>query len=80
MGVVIVNIIQLKPSDVPRPGRNRPGYLVMKASMQERGIVTPLLVYPEADGKYDIVDGMERYTAALELGMLEVPIQIVQRD
>ena len=49
-------------------------------SVQEHGILEPLLVRPLADGLYELVAGERRYRAALELGLKEVPVVIREFD
>ena len=46
-------------------------------SIQEHGILEPLLVRPLPTGKYELVAGERRYRAAQELGLAEVPIIIL---
>ncbi len=46
-------------------------------SIQEHGILEPLLVRPLPAGKYELVAGERRYRAAQELGLAEVPIIIL---
>ena len=49
-------------------------------SVQEHGILEPLLVRPLADGLYELVAGERRYRAAQELGLKEVPVVIREFD
>lgn len=49
-------------------------------SVQEHGILEPLLVRPLADGLYELVAGERRYRAALELGLKEVPVVVREFD
>ena len=43
-------------------------------SVKEHGILEPLLVRPTEDGCYELIAGERRLRAALELGLMEVPI------
>lgn len=47
----------------------------LKASIQDKGILTPLLVRPlPQEGRFEIVAGERRYRAATELGLTSVPV------
>lgn len=48
----------------------------LAGSMAERGILQPILVGPEEDGKYVIVAGERRWRAAQIAGLTEVPIVV----
>jgi ParB family chromosome partitioning protein len=45
-------------------------------SIKQHGILEPLLVRPEAQGKYQLIAGERRYKAATMLGLVEVPVVI----
>ena len=49
----------------------------LKASIEEHGILQPVLVQPRRDGAkedhYELVEGERRYTAAKDLGIKEIP-------
>ena len=45
-------------------------------SIKQHGILEPLLVRPEAQGKYELIAGERRYKAATMLGLTEVPVVI----
>src|SRR5436305_6239342 len=52
----------------------RPAHLkALTASMERMGFITPLVAV-ERDGKYVIIDGQHRFSAAVELGVKEFPI------
>ncbi len=48
----------------------------LKDSIRRNGIISPLIVQKEGD-KYLLIDGERRYRSATELGLKEVPVQIV---
>jgi ParB family chromosome partitioning protein len=48
----------------------------LTASIERIGFVTPLVVV-QRDGKYVIIDGQHRFTAATELGVKEFPVVVV---
>src|SRR5437763_12019915 len=55
----------------------RPAHLkALTASMERMGFITPLVAV-ERDGKYVIIDGQHRFSAAVELGVEEFPIVVV---
>ncbi len=43
------------------------------ASIEEKGILEPLLVRPAAFGRYQIISGERRYRAAQQVGLREIP-------
>ena len=45
----------------------------LKASIESKGILEPILVRPIASGKYQIISGERRFRAAIEAGLTEVP-------
>lgn len=47
-------------------------------SIRQHGILQPLLVRVDEDGGYELVAGERRYRAALEVGLIEVPVYIRQ--
>lgn len=47
----------------------------LKASIRDKGILTPLLVRPlPQEGRFEIVAGERRYRAATELGLVSIPV------
>ena len=67
----------------PSNQRTSPFYKKVRDSIKNRGIVNPLLVIEkeECNGqKYMCCIGNNRYLAALELGIKEVPIKIVTSE
>jgi ParB/RepB/Spo0J family partition protein len=55
----------------------------LRASIQEHGILEPVLVQPYRDGprddRYKLIEGERRYTVAKELGLREIPAIISNR-
>ncbi len=51
----------------------------LRTSLQEAGILVPLIVYedPEAAGAYVLMDGERRWRSALDLGFSEVPVSLI---
>jgi ParB family chromosome partitioning protein len=55
----------------------RPAHLkALTASIERMGFITPLVTV-ERDGKYVVIDGQHRFTAAAELGVKEFPVVVV---
>jgi len=48
----------------------------LKASIEEKGVLQPVLVRPDGDGAYQLVAGERRYRASLELGRPAIPAVI----
>jgi ParB family chromosome partitioning protein len=51
----------------------------LRTSLQETGVLVPLIVYedPEASGRYVLMDGERRWRSALDLGFSEVPVRVI---
>ncbi len=67
----------------PHNQRESPFYKRVRDSIKKRGIINPLLVIEkeECNGqKYMCCIGNNRYLAALQLGIKEVPIKIVTSE
>ena len=55
----------------------RPAHLkALTASMERVGFITPLVAV-ERDGKYVVIDGQHRFSAASDLGVKEFPVVVV---
>ena len=63
----------------PHNQRESPFYKRVRDSMKKRGMVNPLLCIQEED-RYKCCIGNNRYLAALELGIKEVPVKIVTSE
>ena len=59
--------------------RTSPFYKKVRDSMKKKGMVNPLLCIQEGD-RYKCCVGNNRYLAALELGIKEVPIKIITSE
>ena len=49
-------------------------------SIEQNGIIQPLLVRPMSDGSYQLVAGERRWRAARMAGLKEVPVNIIEAD
>ncbi len=75
------NQVALRPVD-----RESEEYQGIADSVKKRGILIPILVRefedPENKGQtlYGLIDGLQRYNAALDAGLAEIPAQITDKD
>ena len=63
----------------PENQRTSPFYQKVRDSMKKRGMVNPLLCIQEGD-RYKCCIGNNRYLAALELGLKEVPVKVITSE
>jgi ParB-like chromosome segregation protein Spo0J len=63
----------------PSSQTESPFYKKVRDSIKNKGIINPLLCIQEGD-RYKCCVGNNRYLAALELGIKEVPINIVTSE
>ncbi|BBD63292.1 chromosome partitioning protein, ParB family (plasmid) [Nostoc sp. HK-01] len=68
------------PTVQPRRYFNAQKMEQLKLSIQEHGILEPLLVRPIGKGKYELVAGERRYRAAKELALKKVPVVVRELD
>ncbi|MBP3545556.1 MAG: ParB/RepB/Spo0J family partition protein [Alphaproteobacteria bacterium] len=52
----------------------------LSVSIKEKGVLQPLLVRRNNDGKYEIIAGERRFRAAKKAGLTEVPVIIKEMD
>lgn len=64
------------PSQQPRHYFDPHALKQLTDSIQQHGILQPLLVRPLASGAYELVAGERRYRAATEVGLTEVPVVV----
>ena len=63
----------------PNTQRESPFYKKVRDSMKEKGMINPLLCIQEG-GRYKCCVGNNRYLAALELDIKEVPVKIITSE
>ena len=63
----------------PHNQTESPFYKKVRDSMKKKGIINPLLCIQEGD-RYKCCIGNNRYLAALELGIKEVPVKIITSE
>lgn len=51
----------------------------LRTSLQEKGILVPLIVYekPDEPGRFVLMDGERRWRSAVDLGFDDVPVQVI---
>ena len=64
----------------PRQMMQDQGLNELAQSIQEQGVMQPLLVRPISAGKYEIIAGERRYRAAKLAGLKEVPVLVKTVD
>ena len=75
--IKIVSISLLSPSRFQPRRVFRPEALQdLVASIQNKGVLQPLLVRPTALGGYEIIAGERRYRASQQAGLLQIPVII----
>jgi ParB family chromosome partitioning protein len=75
------------PTELVEPNPNQPrkafdeaALASLAASIEERGLLQPILVRPVAGGTYEIVAGERRWRAAKLAGLEKVPALVRERD
>ena len=67
---IAMNVIEANP-DQPRSILGDLSDL--KASIEAKGVLEPILVRPREDGRYTIISGERRFRAAMEAGLSDIP-------
>jgi ParB family chromosome partitioning protein len=52
-------------------------YVELVQSVKSKGILTPISVRDLGDGTFGLVDGLQRWNASLDLGLNEIPAQVI---
>jgi ParB family transcriptional regulator, chromosome partitioning protein len=76
---IAIALIQLPPSQ-PRRYFDPDKLEELSHSIQELGILEPLLVRPVTGGNYELVAGERRYKAAQLAGLTQVPVVVREMD
>lgn len=77
-----VPVAQIRENKVALRGVDREGekYMQMRDSVKNRGYINPISVREKTDETgqpyYEIVDGLQRYSCALDLGLTEIPVSV----
>jgi ParB family chromosome partitioning protein len=72
--IAIANISD--PPFLLRPFIRTPDFDELKKSIQEHGLMAPVLVRSLNDGKYELISGRRRLTAAEELGWERIDARV----
>lgn len=76
-GSTMLNINEVEPNrDQPRKNFNQSALEELAKSIEQNGIIQPILVRPMADGSYQLIAGERRWRAARMAGLTEVPVTI----
>lgn len=80
-GVVTLRLSQIEPNrDQPRKIFSEEALNELADSIQEHGVLQPLLVRPLPGGSYQLVAGERRWRASRMAGLQEVPVVIREMD
>ena len=58
-------------------------YLTLLDSIEENGVLSPIVVRPASrrvQERYEIIEGLHRFVASQELGLISIPAMIVEAD
>ena len=73
----VLNINEIEPNrNQPRKVFNENGLEELAKSIEQNGIIQPILVRPMSDGSYQLIAGERRWRAARMAGLHEVPVTI----
>ena len=76
-GSTMLNINEVETNrDQPRKIFNQNALEELAKSIEQNGIIQPILVRPMADGSYQLIAGERRWRAARMAGLTEVPVTI----
>lgn len=80
MKYVPVDEIIESPEALRTVDEERVEFQEMVESVKRQGILNPISIRPLNNGKYSLIDGLHRYTAAKRAGLAEVPCKIMDLD
>lgn len=74
---MMLNINEVEPNrNQPRKNFNEKALEELAKSIEQNGIIQPILVRPMSDGSYQLIAGERRWRAARMAGLHEVPVTI----
>ncbi len=74
-GVLSVEIDRISPNpNQPRKTFNEDALNELTESVREKGVIQPIIVEPQGDGRYVIVAGERRFRAAKRAGLFSIPV------
>jgi ParB-like chromosome segregation protein Spo0J len=81
LDVLTLNLDQLLPTkQLSEPIRSSTKYKAIVSSIQEVGLIEPLIVFRQPDGSYLLLDGNARYHALRALGIAQAPCLLSTDD
>ncbi len=76
-GVITVNLNDIEPNrEQPRKDFDEEALSELAESIAEHGLIQPIVVKPETNGRYSIIAGERRWRACRIAGVYEVPVVI----
>ncbi len=76
-GIITVNLNDIEPNrEQPRKDFDEDALSELADSIAEHGLIQPIVVKPETNGRYSIVAGERRWRACRIAGLYEVPVII----
>lgn len=76
-GVINVNLNDIEPNrEQPRKDFDEDALSELAESIAEHGLIQPIVVKPETNGRYSIIAGERRWRACRIAGLYEVPVVI----
>ncbi len=80
-GVINVNLNDIEPNrEQPRKDFDEDALSELAESIAEHGLIQPIVVKPETNGRYSIIAGERRWRACRIAGLYEVPVVIKDVD
>ncbi len=80
-GVINVNLNDIEPNrEQPRKDFDEDALSELAESIAEHGLIQPIVVKPETNGRYSIIAGERRWRACRMAGLYEVPVVIKDVD
>lgn len=80
-GAVILKLTEIEPNkDQPRKEFDEGALAELAESISRHGVLQPLLVRPQTNGRYLLVAGERRWRASRMAGLSEVPVIIREMD
>lgn len=80
-GAVTLNLNDIEPNrDQPRKDFDETALSELADSITQHGLIQPIVVKPNLDGRYSIIAGERRWRACRIAGLTEVPVVIKEAD
>lgn len=80
-GVITVNLNDIEPNrDQPRKDFDEEALAELANSIAEHGLIQPIVVKPETNGRYSIIAGERRWRACRMAELYQVPVIIKDAD